>query len=87
MSKFLVLYLAPQSVIQEWMKKPAEDRKSEEEKMQREWQEWMAKNADIFADMGAGAGKTKRVTDSGTADIKNDIMLYAIVEAESHEAA
>ena len=29
----------------------------------------------------------KRVTVQGPSDTKNDIMLYAIVEAESHQAA
>jgi hypothetical protein len=38
-------------------------------------------------DTGAGVGKTKRVSAGGTSDTKNDIMLYAIIEASSHEAA
>ena len=32
-------------------------------------------------------GKSKRVTAQGTSDTRNDVMLYGIVEAESHEAA
>ena len=32
-------------------------------------------------------GKTKRVTSGGVSDTKNDIVLYSIIEAESHEAA
>ncbi len=40
----------------------------------------------MFED-SAGVGKTKRVTGEGTADTRNDIMLYAIAEAESHDAA
>ena len=32
-------------------------------------------------------GKTKRITSSGVSDTKNDIVLYSIIEAESHEAA
>jgi hypothetical protein len=32
-------------------------------------------------------GKTKRVTSNGVADTRNDIILYSVVEAESHEAA
>ena len=32
-------------------------------------------------------GKTKRVTSSGISDTKNDIMLYSMIEAVSHEAA
>jgi hypothetical protein len=37
--------------------------------------------------MTAGVGKTKRVSAQGVEDAKNDIMLYATIEADSHEAA
>ena len=47
----------------------------------------MSDHTRMFVDKGAGVGKTKCVTAQGTSDTKNDIMLYAIVEAESHEAA
>ena len=47
----------------------------------------MSDHPKMFVDKGAGVGKTKRVTAQGTSDTKNDIMLYAIVEAASHEAA
>jgi len=33
------------------------------------------------------AGKTKAVTKTGIGDIKNDIMLYSLVEAENHDIA
>jgi len=87
MNKFLVLYLAPVSVLEEWKKTEPQKRKAAEEKMQQEWKKWTSDHAKMFADMGAGVGKTKRVASRGFADIKNDIMLYALVEAESHEAA
>ena len=87
MPKFLVAYLAPASVIEEWKKTEPEKRKAAEEKMQGEWRKWMSNHAKMFADKGAGVGKTKRVTSQGSSDAKNDIMLYAVVEAESHEAA
>ncbi|MDQ6916310.1 MAG: hypothetical protein M3023_00635 [Pseudomonadota bacterium] len=87
MKKFLVTYLAPASVIEEWKKTEPEKRKADEQKMQGEWKKWMSDHAKIFADAGAGVGKTKRVTAQGASDAKNDIMLYAIVEADSHEAA
>ena len=32
-----------------------------------------------------GVGKTKRITPSGIVDTKNDMMLYSIAEADSHE--
>ena len=32
-------------------------------------------------------GKTKRVTSGGVSDAKNAIVLFALIAAESHEAA
>jgi hypothetical protein len=87
MKRFLVTYLAPNSVIDDWKKTDPEKRKAAEEKMQSDWKKWMSNHANIFVDKGAGVGKTRRVTEHGSADGRNDIMLYAIVEAESHETA
>ncbi len=87
MAKFLVNYLAPASVIDDWKKKPAEERKAAETKMQSEWKQWMSDHSKMLADKGAGVGKTKRVDQKGTSDTRNDIMLYTIVEADSHDAA
>lgn len=85
MKKFLVLYLAPVSVIDEWMKKSPEERKAEEDKMKTAWDVWMKEHASSVKET-AGAGKTKRVTKEGASDTKNDIMLFSLVEAESQEA-
>ena len=87
MKKFLVTYLAPVSVLEAWQKTDPEKRKAAEEKMQSDWKKWMADHADIFDDVGAGVGKTKVVTPNGVSARKNDIMLYSIVEAKSHDAA
>jgi hypothetical protein len=87
MKKFLVTYLAPASVIDDWKKTEPEKRKAAEEKMQGEWRKWMSDHATMFVDKGAGVGKTKRVTAQGVSDARNDIHLYAIVEADSHGAA
>lgn len=87
MKKFLVTYLAPASVIDEWKKTAPAKRKEAEEKMQGEWKKWMSDHGKMFADTGAGVGKTKRVTGKGTANARNDIMLYGVVEAEAHDAA
>jgi hypothetical protein len=85
--KFLILYLAPASVVEDWKKTPADKRKAAEAKMQQEWKDWTGKNKAMFVDVGAGAGKTKRVTQGAITDTRNDIMLYSIVQAESQDAA
>ena len=86
MKKFLVLYLVPASVLEDWSKTEPEKRKVAEEKMRGDWNKWMSDHAKMITDTGVG-GKTKRVSSSGTSDTKNDIMLYSFVEAETHEAA
>jgi len=87
MAKFLVLYLAPHTVVDEWMKTPPEKRKAEEEKMMGDWKKWSSEHASLFADKGAGVGRPKRVDANGITDARNDIMLYAIVNADSLDAA
>ena len=87
MGKFLVTYLAPASVIEEWKKTEPSKRKAAEEKMQNDWKKWMTDHPKVFADKGAGVGKTKRVDAQGLSDSENDIMLYSIIEAHSHDSA
>jgi hypothetical protein len=87
MDKFLVLYRAPNSVVDEWMKKPEQERKPEETMMMDAWKKWMSVNASNITDKGAGAGKPKVVSSSGVKDARNDIMMYQIVQANSADEA
>lgn len=87
MQKFLVLYLAPVAVLEEWMKQDEALRKESEAKMKTDWDEWVAAHASLLTGPTAGVGKTKRVTQGGVEDVKNAIMMSSIIEAESHDAA
>ena len=84
MKKFFVVYKAP---VEEFQKMMASADKEAQKKGMEEWQKWMDMHKADLADMGAPVGKTKAVTTSGVADIKNDIGGYSIVQAESHDAA
>jgi hypothetical protein len=84
--KFLALYLVPAAVMADWAKTDPATKKAAEEKMQGDWQRWMGEHAKMITLTEAG-GKTKAVTSAGITDIKNEIMLYSIVEADSHESA
>jgi hypothetical protein len=86
LKKFMVLYLAPTEVLADWAKTDPAVRKTEEEKMRAGWQRWMEANAHMIR-ITEAAGKTKEVTASAISDTKNEIMLYAIVEAASHDEA
>ena len=84
--KFLVLYLIPSKVMAEWAATDPEVRKSAELEMRNDWQRWMGDHANMIS-ITEAAGKTKEVTAAGIGDTRNDIILYSIVEAQSHEAA
>jgi|ERR1039457_739317 hypothetical protein len=86
LKKFLVLYLVPADVLAGWAKTDPGTRKAAEEKMRGEWQRWMGEHAKLIT-VTQAAGKTKAVTSTAIADTKNDIMLYSIVEAGSHDGA
>ncbi len=87
MKKFLVLFLTPVSVLEEWMKKNPDERKIEEERMSFEWDKWTKDNAANIVEAPAGAGKTKVIGQKGISDTKNDIMMYGVVQAESDDEA
>ena len=86
MRRFLVLYLVPSALMEDWARTDIATKQPAEQKMQAAWGQWMSEHATMIISTDAG-GKTKRVTASGVSDTKNDIILCAFVEAESHEAA
>ena len=85
--KFLALYLAPASVIAEWSKTDPSTKKAAEEKMRNDWNNWMSAHSKMIADTKATAGRPSASPTQGVTDTKNDIMLYSVVEAETHDAA
>ncbi len=46
--KFLVLYLIPTSVMEDWAKTDPAIRQPAEKKMQAEWGKWMSEHADMI---------------------------------------
>lgn len=87
MSRYFVLFSIPARVIDHWRETtPPEQMKAASEQMMGDWQKWMAEHGKNIVDRGAPLGKTKRVTSGGTADIRNDLNWYLIVEGESHDA-
>jgi hypothetical protein len=85
MKNFTVIYMAPASTIEEWMKKPEAERKEAETAMKADWDAWADAHKDMLLNTVA-LGKTKRVSASGVEDIKNDMMISSYVQGESAEA-
>jgi hypothetical protein len=84
--KFMVLYLIPAAVMDDWAKTDPAIRQPAEQKMREDWGKWMGEHGHMVLSSEAG-GKTKRITAQGVSDSRNDIILCASIEASSHEAA
>ncbi len=85
MKNFTVIFMAPAAAIAEWMQKPEEERKNEQDKMKADWDAWTAAHKDTVLNTIA-LGKTKRVSASGVEDVKNDMMISSYAQGESLEA-
>ncbi len=88
MKKFFALFCIPIAVIEGWEKETDSTKmEADEEKMMKEWMDWMNLHKESFVDQGQPLGSTKRVTNGKIADVRNDLTWYGIIQAESHEAA
>jgi hypothetical protein len=83
MKKFMALYLAPVSALEQMAKSTPEQMKAGMDA----WMKWAEKNKKAITELGAPLGKTKRVTDKGVSATKNEITGYSIVQAETHDSA
>lgn len=48
---------------------------------------WDEAHADVIVHAGGGLGPTKRVSADGIADVVNELTVFMVVRADSHEAA
>lgn len=88
MKKFFALFCIPIAVIQDWEKgADSTQAKVDEDKMMKDWMDWMSRHKASFIDPGQPLGSTKRVTSGKVTDVRNDLVWYGIIQAESHEAA
>ena len=87
MKKFLAVYVGTNAARTEWDKLDEATRKRRTQAGMQAWATWMNKYQDVIVDTGGPLGKTKQVSDTGIADIKNALAGYVILHAESHQAA
>lgn len=86
LNRYLVLYMIPAAVMEQWAATDPAERKSAEEKLFAEWSTWKQTHSAMIKNTDA-AGKTELVTAAGISATKNEIVMCATIEAESHEAA
>ncbi len=72
---------------QAWNALPEADRRAKEREGMAAWKAWVEKHQAAIVGMGGPLGKTKKITQSGIADVSNEMGAFTIVNADSHEAA
>ena len=89
MKRFLAIYIGTESAIErsQWKALDEKQRQQREASGIKAWNDWGAAHAAFIVDRGTPLGKTKRADPEGVTDIKNVMCAYAVIQAESHEAA
>ena len=89
MKTFLAVYIGTATALEKanWNSMPEAERKQREQTGIKAWGDWMTKHHAAVVVQGAPLGKTKRVDPFGVSDIKNNLVGYVVIQAESHEAA
>ena len=88
-SQFLAVFTGSKTSprMQAWMAMPDAERKAKEMEGFAAWSGWMQTHQNAIAFMGGPLGKTKKISGAGLEDISNQLSAFAVVHAESHEAA
>ena len=73
--------------MQAWLALPEAERTARMQKGMAAWKAWMEQHKGAIVGTGGPLGKTKRVTETGVADVSNDMSGYVVVRANSHDAA
>lgn len=83
MKKFIVIYYAPASAVDQMAKASPEEMK----KGMEPWMEWAKKVGSGMVDLGAPLGNGHKVTKSGAIASNSKVNGYSILQAEDMDAA
>jgi hypothetical protein len=70
-----------------WNAMSDHERKMKEQEGLAAWKAWSEKHQGAIVNEGGPLGKTKRVSREGVADVANELAVFIVVRASSHEAA
>jgi hypothetical protein len=89
MKTFLAIYLgSPTSGAKaDWDRLDPQEREKRQAAGMKAWKDWGAAHRADIVDGGGPLGKTKRTDARGVTDVRNTMVGYVILNAESHEAA
>ncbi len=70
-----------------WNALPEAERRAKERDGMAAWKAWIERHQSVIVAMGGPLGKTKKITQRGIEDVRNEMGAFTVVRAESHEAA
>jgi hypothetical protein len=70
-----------------WDAMSDDERRAKEQEGLAAWKGWVEKHQDAIVYQGGPLGKTKRASRDGVADGANELAVFIVVRASSHEAA
>jgi hypothetical protein len=82
--QFLVSFLIPQATLAQWETVDPVVREKSERQMMLDWAAWCEQHAAMIVSTQV-AGKTKQVINQHVSDIRNDIVVFAVMQGESHD--
>ena len=83
MKKYIVIYYAPMSNVEQMKNASPEEMKAGMEP----WMAWIKRCGDSLLDMGSPLGDGRSVTNSGSSPSDKNVVGYSILQAENMEAA
>ena len=87
MKRFLAIYTGTPALMSKWNNLPEQEKESLQSAGIAAWYAWVEKHKHSIIENGTPLGRSKNVSASGIADIRNNMTAYTVVQAESHEAA
>ena len=87
MKRYLAIYTGTVAVMEKWKALPEHELQKRQAAGIKGWKEWAERNKASIVEGGGPLGRTKSVSKSGIADIRNNMAAYTVVQAESQEAA
>jgi len=87
MKRFLAIYTGAAAAMSQWQALSEPERSRRQAAGVSAWKRWAEVNERSVIEMGGPLGRTKRIAGAGISDVRNEMMAFAIVQAESHEAA
>lgn len=87
MPHYLAVFTGTAEAMAAWEKLPESERQRRQSAGIAAWKKWATDNEASIVELGGPLSRTKRVTRAGIHDVRNNLMAFTIVQAESQDAA